>query len=70
MHALKKQRNKHSSRSADLRLRQPFSSWCDRLASATPANTISGEMHDFRTKALQSVWKNAPRQTSRLCQTE
>jgi len=27
MNALKKQRDKHSSRSADLRLRQPYSSW-------------------------------------------
>ena len=50
MHALKKQRNKHSSRSADLRLRQPFSSWCDRLASATPANTPNEKIHDFKTK--------------------
>jgi len=27
MNASKKQRDKHSSRSADLRLRQPYSSW-------------------------------------------
>jgi hypothetical protein len=49
MHALKKQRDKHSSRSANLRLRQPYSSCCERLASATPPNAVGLKMHDFRT---------------------
>jgi hypothetical protein len=56
---LKKQRNKHSSRSADLRLRQPFSSWANRLASATPANTISNKTHDFIKNWLKQVGEMA-----------
>ena len=65
MHALKKQRDKHSSRSADLWLRQPFSSWCKRLASATPANTIGGNMHGFETKYQNADQKTRPCQGSR-----
>jgi hypothetical protein len=50
MNAIKKQRDKHSSRSADLRLRQPVLVEGNRLASATPATTPSEQICDFKTK--------------------
>ena len=32
----------------------------NRLASATPANTISEKTHDFETNSLQSGWTDGP----------
>ncbi len=51
MNAQKKQRDKHSSRSADLRLRQPFSSWAIGLQvprQPTPPTRKYASLNEIR----------------------